>query len=260
METGPICKGVEQDAVPCLLLLFAPGERPDPARIKNAFRHGGRIVISRDPTAEERRDSSSDDSWLELLVDGLTFDCLGLAPGQGLQHQPVRHGFGIGSNDMLKSLEAIGLTPGPHIEGGGWSLPVLRALCSIAVELIEGLSDCRAVVWRPAQAANAPDFFVEVASDWLSGGVFPLLGLGGIDARTDGTLATRGLAPILGHELVLPAESAGDQRTGTRLLLRIADHLVGTGDPLEGATLIVDDVTYSIALSAGGEDAVINQS
>src|SRR6476661_4959835 len=77
---------------PCLFLLFPEGERPGLAEVRTALLAGAAGEISWDSAESGAAADSSD--WLEVLVDGLTFDLLGLAPGAGLNVPEPRYRFG----------------------------------------------------------------------------------------------------------------------------------------------------------------------
>ncbi|MXP28944.1 hypothetical protein GRI58_08920 [Porphyrobacter algicida] len=136
--------GIGQASSACLFPLFRPGTRPESDAIKQAVDRSGHGFVSHDP----RESLSPDDpgeAWLELLVDGVTFDVLGLAPLQSVCWPGLRHHFGIGENDIT-SCEAIVIGPGPHLSGAASAIPVVRAMMGMAEALLEQIEGAVAVV------------------------------------------------------------------------------------------------------------------
>ena len=237
-----------------MLLLFAHGERPDVARVEQALENRPRIMVSHNPsgekssacTPESDKGAASEEAWLELLVDGPTFDCLGLAPGPGLTVEDPRHLYDLSGASVPGEMEAIGLTPGPHLSGAGWSLPVVRTLAGLGAQLLEEFESAVAAVWLPASAASSRTFFIQAVGDWIAGGPFPALGLAGIREGPGGELASDGLAQLLGGELHLPGELFGTKAQGARLLMRLADRLVGYGPVAERQELQIGEQSLRI--------------
>lgn len=235
-----------------LFFLFSRGKRPSRAAVGRMLEDIPRCAISHDPSAVESGKarapdraetaggnggsraaspggSPADDEWLELLVDGLTFDLLGLAPGPALASPPLVHRFNCPAELSPDLVEAVGLVPGPHLSGGANTIPVVRTLVGLGAEFAERLPGMEAVSWGPARSAIAPPFFVRTADAWLDGGPFPALGLVGYAIADDGMLRSEGLGFFIGQELVLDADLSGDPIAGTRLAARIVHELVGTG-------------------------------
>lgn len=223
---------------PCLFILFPDGQRPSAQDVRTALAIGGVGQISYDPAESEAVVVSSD--WLELVVDGLTFDLLGLAPGRSLLAPPPRHCFGL-SGAELAGCEAIGLAPGPHLAGAANAMPVVRTLLRLAAVLTTQWREALGALWWPADSVMRRELFVSAIESWIGGGAFPALGLTGVVERPGGVLASDGLAFFTGQELALDAALGGDRVAATRLLVRLIDRLVGH-PPLEGETAIsLDD-------------------
>lgn len=206
-------------------MLFAPGERPDAGAVARFAEANAGFVVSFDPAAAGRGDDSGD--WVELLVQGLTFDLVGLAPGPAAALPPLSHRFGLPEAFDSDGWDAITLRPGPHLAAGGTILPVVRALAGLAAALI-GLPAVRAVTWHPAQSWCEPKYFRASVTRWLDGGVFPGLGLAAFVATPEGGIESRGLALFTGQELRLEPELVRDRaeatKTGLRLLHWLVDH------------------------------------
>ena len=114
-------------------LLFAVGTRPTASAIEalmDASESAGRAG-----RVSHRADDG--DGWLEILASGLTFDLRGLAPAAAAALPPANHGFGLDLGDARHDLEAVVLTPGPHIAGGAALMPVVRTLMRLATSGIE---------------------------------------------------------------------------------------------------------------------------
>lgn len=225
---------------PCLFMLFPQGRRPSGREVRAALVRGGAGQVSHDPAGSEGGAVPSE--WLELVVDGLTFDLLGLAPGHSLLAPAPRHCFGL-SSASLSGCEAIGLAPGPHLAGAASALPVVRTLLRLATALASQWEAALGTLWLPADSAMGRELFVGAIDAWLAGGPFPALGLTGVTERSGGVLASDGLAFFTGQEVVLDAALSADRIAATRLLVRLIDYFVEQ-PPLAGEC--------TIALEGGG--------
>lgn len=220
------------DAAPCLFLLFPAGRRPTASTIARAIDSLPRTSISHHPGAAPDEDRSAGEAdWLEIVVDGLTFDIIGLSPGPSLMVPPIRHRFQF--EDDGRALEAIGLAPGPHLLAARAALPVVRALVLLAVHLARNENiGAEGALWLPAGTAMGTSYLDRVIGDWAGGGPFPALGLTAIDRGHQGSLRSDGLAYFTGQEVAIFDQPDGAPSAGTRLLVRLIDGLVGLG-PLE---------------------------
>lgn len=223
---------------PCLFLLFAAGARPTADTVRSALAHGLVGHVSHDPGDDEEEGEAN--SWIELLLDGLTFDLLGLAPGRPLAPPIAQHHFGLAA-DAVKNTEAVGIAPGPHLRGAANAMPVVRTLLRLAVALVDQAAEARGAVWAPARSAMGRQIFVQSVTSWLGGGPFPALGLTGVVEGPGGTLGTEGLAFFTGQELVLDHRLCRDGLEGTRLLVRLVDALVSQPSLVEEMHLVLDD-------------------
>jgi hypothetical protein len=219
---------------PCLFLLFPQGRRPSAPAVREALARSSVGQVSLDPGASEAIPVASD--WLEVVVNGLAFDILGLSPGQALSAPAPRHHFGCEPAALL-GCEAIGLAPGPHLAGATNAMPVVRTLLRLASALASQWHTALGASWLPADSAMERDLFVNAIEAWLAGGPFPALGLTGVAQRGDGRLASEGLAFFTGQELLLDAQLGADRVAATRLLLRLVDNLVEQ-PPLEGQRIV----------------------
>ena len=233
-------QGRGQRAASGLLLLFAPGERPDRDAIGAVIGQLDRVSIAFDPQKSARsgppaRQASGGDGgahWLELMSDGLTFDVFGIAPSAALSLPEMHYRVGI-ETGALAGCEAIGLFAGPHIAEGAHTLPVMRTMARIGAGLADALAHVHAVVWTPANLAVAPDFFGEAISRWLEGGPFPGLCFVGLRAGDSGALKTTGMDFFIGREVELAADLAADKPKATRLMMRLIHQFVGSEIPEE---------------------------
>ena len=225
--------------LPALFLLFEKGDRPTRAVVRDMLGGSSRLFVTHDPSCNEDETADRDHSavtgesfaWLELLCDGLTFDLLGLDGGPPLSSGPIAHRFGTANALDFGSLVAVGLFPGPHLAEGANSIPVIRTMLGVALELIEDFPDCRAVQWSPARAVISADLFKQIASEWLQGGPFPALGLIGYRSATDGYLESEGFEFLSGFEIAVSPELAQDRIAGTKLAVRVIHSLVGALPP-----------------------------
>lgn len=221
-------------ARPGLMLTFARGARPDRVALAAALADLPRTAISHDPATaamplHSTRPSLAprgDAQWLELVVDGLTFDLVGIAPGAALAPPEVAYRFNCDVEGAGDS-EAIGLFPGPHIASGLRSLPILRTLLALGADLAERLDGVATVCWTPARSAIAPQFFLRTVRAWLGGGAFPALGLLGLWFDRSGALRSEGLSLLLGRELLIDPALTHDRARAMRLAIRAVHELVG---------------------------------
>ena len=178
-----------------LSLVFAEGQRPDGAALRalTAARPRGRgavpFSISHAPDPGL--------GWVELLADGLTFDCAGLAPTAAA---PLPAGGALLGLERQPEGEVITLSPGPHLADAMGMLPVVRTLAAIGAQLAS-LPGANAVIWNPARCWMPTGYFRKVIEGWLAGGPFPALGLTSLERKADGSIVSVGLALMTGQEL-----------------------------------------------------------
>ncbi|MCB2050634.1 MAG: hypothetical protein KDE63_04305 [Novosphingobium sp.] len=182
--------------------------------------------------AGHRRNDGSED-WLELLANGLTFDLCGLAPGHSAPSVQCVYPFDLQESFCASDYEAIWLVPGPHLAGGERMLPVVRAMVGVAAALCDapGLA---AIAWHPARSCIGPRYFTSVVGNWQEGGVFPGLGLVGLQTSADGAMQSEGMAFFTGQEIRIEPELAGDRTAAAKIAVRLIDYLVSAGQLREG--------------------------
>ena len=165
---------------------------------------------------------------LELLVNGLTFDLVGLRPGAPAEPPPCVHGYAIEAEVGESGLDALTIRPGPHI-GGGHAIPaVVRSLAWLAATLSR-LDNAEAVAWHPARCFSGADYFRAGVLRWLEGGVFPGLGLAALALAPDGGLQSEGLALFAGQDLRIEPELMKDEAEGKKVGTRLIDYMVENG-------------------------------
>ncbi|MEX0341207.1 MAG: hypothetical protein AB3N06_01340 [Erythrobacter sp.] len=244
-----IAQGDRNEAriAPGLVLVFGRGSRPDREAVTAALAHHPRAAISHDPataahpphTVARQNPHTEDDDWLELILDGLTFDLLGLRPGPAIATPEIEYLFNCDVDDR-SSGEAIGLYPGPHIAAGAHSLPVVRTLLGLGATLTQALGGIGAVCWPPARSSIAPKFFAKTVEAWLAGGPFPALGMLGMRFDEQVGLLSEGLEFFIGAELSIGPDLCADRTKATRLAVRIVQQLVGSEDLTEGRELMTE--------------------
>ena len=207
------------------------GSRPDTRAIKSLASENGHFSISIDPGAND-----GPTTWLELLANGLTFDVSGLRPGAAESAENGGMSFGFSSDFRIDGMEAIALTPGPHLMGGGGMVPVIRCMAWLAALLSE-LPGVQAVVWNPARTTCSPAYFRDAVMRWIGGGPFPGLGLTGLIPQPDGSLLSEGLTLFTGQELRVAADLAQDPSEGAKIALRMLHWLVENGRVEENLSL-----------------------
>lgn len=229
-----------------LFLLFPAGKRPNLAALKD-FAQAQRSVSlthdpSDDPTLHLEGDDHSDGSksqsaqpdlaaslWIELLREGLTFDLVGLAPGQPCNFPVIDHRFDLTSIPTAFRSEALLLSPGQHLAGGRRSMPVVKGLIGLARDLTHHFQALDVVVWPISRSAIGRRFFESTATAWLDGGAFPALGLTAFQESMDGALQSVGLEFWIGQELRIEPPLSNDKVSATRLGVRLVNQLVLMG-------------------------------
>lgn len=206
-----------------VLLLFAPGHRPDVQTLREVSRTGGQFAITLDGL-----ESEGQSVWLELLANGLAFDMSGLAPGKQFGQIADGHYFGLDKDFDPATCEAVLLSPGPHLMSGGMMVPVLRCLAWVAAQL-SGLPQLRAICWQAASTVCAPDYFHDGVMRWIEGGAFPGLGLTALVPQPDGSIVSQGLTLFTRQELRLDLVAGEDPSDGAKLALRLLHWLVENG-------------------------------
>lgn len=230
---------------PGLFLLFDGGKRPDAARVIEALAALDRVTVSHLPECE--RDGGHP-GWLELLIDGMTFDLSGLAPAEPAEMPEMSFRFDWPEALEDDRLSATLLAPGPHIAGDFPSLPVVRAQAALGALLTEALPEIAAIGWGPSRSLIGAAFFRSTVGSWLCGGPFPALGLTSFRPTIDDGLQSLGLAQLTGQELRLEPALVGDRAAATQLAVRLVNLLVGAGrldkpDRIigpEGGTLLLE--------------------
>ncbi|MGH6785255.1 MAG: hypothetical protein ACREBO_00350 [Novosphingobium sp.] len=223
-----------------LSLLFAEGARPSAADVvrlaETRNERFGFGIAFRPPDTE---------GWVELLVNGLSFDCTGLVPADPGENAPHHQSFGLPAAFVRQPFEAVTVRPGPHLSGGERLMPVIRGLVGLGAALAR-LDGVKALCWRPAGSWMEPGYYGRIAGEWLDGGAFPALGLATLERDAEGRLLSHGLAFLAGQELLLEPRPGASAAEAGKLAVRLIDDLVYSG-PLTAAA------RYS---GPGGEDLV----
>ncbi len=240
-------------AVRGLSLLFAPGTKPDRSAIRTFVEQNAKTRISHDSAAGvpylrvigegKRRVSDADTghACIELLREGLTFDCVYANADGGQFAASGKHRFDVSQELDLQQLEWITLSRGTHLAGGGRAIPVVRSLLAIANDFIHYFNGVEAVHWSVADAAIGTRFFESTVSAWLDGGPFPALGLTVFEERSDGSLESLGLAYFIDQEIRIERELAEDKLAATRLGIRLVNQLVLLGKIVQTESIVGPD-------------------
>lgn len=208
-----------------LSLLFHPGDRPDADAVERVIATARENGLFANVTLRPQGEAT----WLEILASGLTFDLLGLEPGDSTRvREPIQR-FGFENDLALDGLEAIELIPSGHIIAGAGLQPVVRVMMGLAANITLGLPTARAVAWGPANTLMEPGYFCRMVLNWLGGGAFPALGLTALLPAQDGSLASRGLAHFTGHEMQLEGRADEPRADTAKLAVRVIDHFVRNG-------------------------------
>lgn len=190
------------------------------------------------------------EGWLELLSNGLTFDCHGIVPGEPAATPPRGAMLGL---DAIPDGEAIALRPGPHIAAGRGMLPVVRALAAVGVRLAT-LPGVRAVCWQPAGSWMEAGYYRRVVGDWLDGGAFPALGLTSLRRESNGAMVSLGLGLLIGQELRFEPERNLSAGAVARISVRLIHELISNGPLAEAKEFVGADGEQLLAVPVrGGE-------
>ena len=236
-----------------LALLFPKNGRPDRAAICAAIDKVPRTSVSFDPGLGDGKTGASwaegmaggtvaeANSWLELLVDGLTFDLVGLAPGPAINAPEIEFRIDCDPDLELGDFDLVGLAPGPHLAGGANSLFVAKVLVGLGCELATQIAGVRGFYWFPSRSITGSGFFRSTVTAWLEGGPFPALGLSAFRSCGDGSIESVGLAFFTGQEVRIQSQLAADATIATRLGIRLVHQLASHGPLNETESIVGPD-------------------
>jgi hypothetical protein len=264
---------LQQSHAPTLYLLFEEGKRPSATHIHAFAAASAKVFVSHDPEAASSLLGNPGELppvsgelgaeilpltkvWVELLRDGLTFDLTGLAHGPACSAPVCAHRFDWQETAHRVPLEAVQLGVGPHLHGAQASIPVLRTMIALARDLALFFEDMTAVVWPPSSSLIGRRFFESTVTAWLDGGPFPGLGLAAFHQADDGALETSGLTLWVGHELRIDPALAQEKVAGTRLGLRLVNHLVTLGSLEQEQRIVAPDGTRLVIMPASGDGPI----
>lgn len=236
------------DETGVLELLFEPGKRPSVGDVVRLFEETQEAGLA----ARISHRPSNDADWLEILSSGLTFDLRGLAPGDPKTAHEADYRYGWQGDDGIRQGEAVHLLPSAHIAAGAALPPVVRAMMSLAANLVLHFPVI-GVGWVPSGTLMEPAFFSRMALNWLSGGAFPALGLTALVIADDGSVSSRGLAWFAGQEMQLaprPNEAPGD---AMKLAVRVVDYLARHGPLVRTETVETGRETLRLEPSQVGK-------
>lgn len=206
-----------------LSLLFDAGKRPDFAAIRAMASRSQGFDISQDHVVASEG-GPEDCLAIELLIDGFTFDLSGLGGGAGARIPDCVYRFALPEDIDSLGVEAVTLRAGPHLADGAHLQPVVQLMLRLSAHLCE-LDGVQAIAWHPGRTWIGPDYFRSITRNWIEGGIFPGLGLIGLEPSADGALQSEGLAYFVGQELRIEPELAEDRGAATRIGIRLIDYL-----------------------------------
>lgn len=210
-----------------LLLLFAPGERPDRSLLRASAAGADRLAVASALGPHEGEPIGGEPIGIELVCDGMSYDLVGAAPGPGLAAPHLPHRIGVNAAVDADGFEALALRPGPHLAQGRATVSVVRTMMRVATLIAPHLPRLRALGWPASGVLIGCDLFVSAMSAWVAGGAFPGMGLTAFVPAGGEALRSQGLAFFTGQELHLAPDLANDPAGGTRLGARLIDRLVG---------------------------------
>lgn len=208
-----------------LALVFADGTRPAADAVAALASGAAATRPAPGPSFTISHRPDPGEGWVELLTNGLTFDCRGLEPADSAQMPLAGTLIGLGQQPAGG---CITLAPGPHLTAGKGFVPIVRALAGLGARLA-ALPGVQAVVWQPARSWMAPDYFIKLMADWQSGGAFPALGLTTLQSEANGAMVSRGLELLIGQELRIEAGHNLTPAEVARIAVRLIHQLVNDG-------------------------------
>jgi hypothetical protein len=211
-----------------LFLLFHAGNRPDVSALRKAIAGVDGLSISHDPSSNA---DAGDEitNWVEVVMDGLSFDITGLAPEKPIAAPEFTWPNGAGDLSAISEAHVVIIAPGPHLTGGAYLLPILRGLLSLGARLGERMTGLLAYGWPPSKGLIDPALFNASADGWAKGGPFPASTLIRFKDAVDMGLQSEGLAVFTGQELRLEPDLVEDKNMALRLGMRLVDQLVLRG-------------------------------
>lgn len=236
------------EPLPTVSLHFGSGNRPNMKAVVAFAREHAGFSVALQPQVE----ATALPHWMELLVDGLAFDLVGLFPGPPAATPLPVHGYGLPEGFSITRLEAVTLQVGPHLAGGARMRPAVQSLAWLAAHL-SSLPDVEAVAWHPARCVSAPEAFRESVLPWLEGGAFPLRSLIALVPMPDGGLQSDGLALVCGQDLRIEPELVVDRAAGEDAARAVLAWMMEHG-PLEQSTrnVAVESLRLRLEPSANG--------
>lgn len=234
-----------------LYLFFASGERPDVTRVTEAIDRLPQTSVSHVPDRAETAQHGI--NWMELLIDGMTFDLTGVAPGKPADSPDLAFRFDCPPEFLVERHSAVRLAPGPHLAAGAGSQPVVRSQAALASTLSEALPEVAALAWGPSQSLMGPAYFRSTVAAWLDGGPFPALALTAFRTTIDDAIQSVGLDHFTGQEVRLEPELVTDRADAIRLAVRLVNLLVGAGRLSDRERIVAPDGrTLRLEPSANG--------
>lgn len=244
-----------------LFLLFSQGERPDHDALREFVAEQRAVSISHEPCRQPLRDHAEPDEascgrsatrtrtraaehlWIELLREGLTFDLIGIAPGEPSLFPRLTHRFDLADMPDAARFEAMQIIPGQHLAGGERSVPVVMGMVGLARDFVHHFKTLTALAWPPSASAIGRRYFESISTAWLDGGAFPALGLTAFSETEEGALQSEGLDFWIGQELRIEPPLANDKVAATRLGVRLINQLVLVGGLDQSERIVAPDGT-----------------
>ncbi|RGP40750.1 hypothetical protein BPTFM16_01038 [Altererythrobacter insulae] len=236
-----------------VFLVFRNGRRPDADKIEKLVKQLPTVSVSFNPAKAQHlrlvasdgsRTTSGEDSpgnWLEILSDGLTFDLVGLAPGQAVPFPDCESKFDFERGISDRCEHAINLRPGEHISSAAGSAPVLKGLLRLTRDFVHHFEEIDAIVWPHSESVIGRRFFESTVTAYLEGGAFPALGLVSFRQTVDGGLQSVGLSHMTQQEIRIEPDLATDKVAATRLAVRLINQLVLTGTIQRAEEVVAPD-------------------
>lgn len=233
-----------------MLIVFGDGHRPGAADLLAVVEEDQDVTVSHCPEDPEIS------GWMELLVDGMTFDVRGFGAQQELCARKPRNFHESMKSELWpdENLQAIAIALGPHLSQATLNLPIARSLANLASVLANGLEDVLCLVWAPADMAIGRAHYASAATKWADSGNFPSDIFIATKHMPDDGVQSVGLVQFIGQEVRIEPEHFHDSGQAHRLARRLIAQFVLGGALREPDQIIgPEGIPLRIAPSANGK-------
>ena len=205
--------------------MFEAGNCPGSDQVEQAIEGHVKVSVSNSPENQGARGYA----WLELLIEGLTFDLKGLEEPFSVNATTFQHSIDINPPERDNAYQALVLLPGPHLAGGQSQLPIFRAHMALGATIGASLPGIVGFGWPESETLISGDRFAELIDHWLQGGALPVPSLIALKDTMDGGLQSVGLSYFTGQELRIEPGQWTDPDNARRQAIRLIQQMFLSG-------------------------------